>query len=107
MQIHKLDNFIKGWFVGDFEPSLVPTKDFEVAIKYYKAGDKETAHHHKIAIEYTAIAKGRVTMNGNEFKEGDIIEIAPGETTDFVVLEDTVTVVVKLPSVKDDKYLDK
>jgi hypothetical protein len=36
---------------------------------------------------------------------GDIITIEPGEATDFEVLEDTITTVVKLPCVKDDKYI--
>ena len=106
MQIHKLSNFTKGWFIGDFEPSLLPTKDFEVAIKYYKKGDTELAHHHKLAVEYTVIAKGKVTMNGMEIEEGDIVTIAPHEITDFKVLEDTITMVVKLPSLKDDKYFN-
>jgi mannose-6-phosphate isomerase-like protein (cupin superfamily) len=105
MQIHKLSNFTKGWFIGDFEPSLFPNQDFEIAIKYYKAGDDELAHHHKVAVEYTVIAKGKVLMNGTEINEGEIVTIAPNEVTDFKVLEDTITVVVKLPSVKNDKYL--
>jgi mannose-6-phosphate isomerase-like protein (cupin superfamily) len=107
MEINKLSNFTKGWFIGDFEPSLFPNKDVEVAVKYYKAGDVETAHHHKVAVEYTLIVKGKVTMNNTLINEGEIVTIAPNETTDFKVLEDTITVVVKLPSVKDDKYLDQ
>lgn len=107
MQIDRLNNFTKGWFIGDFEPSLFPNKDFEVAVKYYKAGDRESAHHHKIATEYTVIVKGKAVMNGKEINEGEIVTIAANEITDFNVLEDTITVVVKLPSIKDDKYLNE
>ena len=106
MKKHNLTEFTKGWFIGDFTPSLLPTKDFEISIKRYKSGSKEMTHHHKIATEYTVIISGRVEMNSIIFQENDIIEISPGESADFKVLEDTITCVVKLPSVKDDKYLD-
>jgi hypothetical protein len=102
---HKLDDFFKGWILGNFQPTLHFTTDFEIAIKYYTAGDKEEKHYHKLATEYTAIVYGRVKMNGLEYTKGDIIEIAKNEATNFEVIEDTATVVVKLPSAKNDKYL--
>ena len=60
---------------------------------------------HRVATELTLIAKGRVTMNGRVFSEGDIIILEPGEATDFIALEPSTTVVVKMPSVAGDKYL--
>lgn len=105
MKIDNLSEMIKGWFVGDFDKSALRTKDFEVAIKKYKAGESESRHVHKVAIEITVIVSGRVIMNNNEYKENDIITIPPNESTDFHVLEDTITVVVKTPSVIGDKYI--
>jgi quercetin dioxygenase-like cupin family protein len=106
MRLAKLSDMKGGWIVGDFVPSLLRTRDFEVAIKHYKAGDREPAHHHKLAEEITVIASGRARMCGQEFVTGDIIELERGESTGFEALEDTVTVVVKTPSVANDKYLD-
>lgn len=60
---------------------------------------------HKVATEMTVIVRGRVRMNGVEFRAGDIIVIQPGSGTDFEVIEDTVTTVVKIPSVRGDKYV--
>jgi len=106
MKIAKLDDMIKGWFIGNFEPSLCKTNDVEVAVKKYNKGDFEDKHYHKIATEYTLIISGRVRMNNKEYKEGDIIIMEPYETTDFECLEDnTVNVVVKLPGANNDKYL--
>lgn len=105
MESFELNTFTKGWFVGAFTPTLAPISAAEVAIKSYRAGDCEERHHHKVAVELTAIVSGRVRMNDREFGAGQIVRIAPGESTDFVVLADTVTVVIKLPSVKGDKYL--
>ncbi len=100
-----LDEMIGGWFVGDFEPSVIRTKDFEVAVKSYKAGDKEARHVHKVATELTVIISGRVLMNSQEYEEGSIVEIPPNTSSDFEAIDDTVTVVVKTPSVSGDKYV--
>jgi quercetin dioxygenase-like cupin family protein len=105
MKLHNLKDMLKGWLVGNFEPSLYKTDDVEVAVKNYKAGDKEEKHYHKIATEITIISDGKVRMNGTIYGTGDIITIEPGEATDFEVLEDTITTVVKLPCVKDDKFI--
>jgi len=105
MKVNKLNDMFRGWVVGNFDPSLWKTDDVEVAVKEYVAGDYEEKHYHKIATEITVIGKGKVEMNGIEYNSGDIITIEPGEATDFKVLEDTVTTVIKFPCVKDDKYL--
>jgi quercetin dioxygenase-like cupin family protein len=99
-----LNEMTKGWFVGNFNPSILKTKEVEVGIKNYKKGEKEDIHYHKIATEITAIISGRVIMCEKEFKSGDIILLEPGTPTSFEVIEDTITVVVKLPCAKDDKY---
>lgn len=105
MKKHQLANMLGGWFIGDFEPSLLPSSDFEVAVKYYQAGDIEASHVHKIAKEFTVIVDGEVKMNNQVYKSGDIVQIEPGEFTDFEALTKTITVVVKTPSIKNDKYL--
>ena len=108
MKTAKLKDMIKGWFVGNFEPTLLRTNDVEVAVKSYNKGDYEEKHYHKIATELTAIIRGRVKMNGIEYKEGDIIVMEPNEATDFECLEDgTQNVVVKIPGADNDKYLCK
>lgn len=105
MKIAKLNDMVKGWFIGNFEPSLCKTNDVEVAVKTYKKGDREDEHYHKVATEYTVIISGRVKMNDIEYVAGDIIVMEPNEATDFECLEDdTINVVVKLPGANNDKY---
>jgi mannose-6-phosphate isomerase-like protein (cupin superfamily) len=106
MQFAKLSDMTGGWFVGAFEPTLLRTSDFEVAIKAYRAGDREPAHHHRIAEEVTVIVSGRARMCGRELGQGEMVLLAPKDSTSFEALEDTVTVVVKRPSIPGDKYLD-
>jgi len=104
MRTARLQDMTRGWFVGDFAPTLHPTRDVEVAVKHYRAGDAEGAHYHKIAREFTVIVSGTVRMSGRTFASGDIVIIEPGEATDFQAITDAVTTVVKIPFVKDDKY---
>jgi mannose-6-phosphate isomerase-like protein (cupin superfamily) len=99
-----LIRMIKGWFIGDFSPTLLNTQDFEIAVKRYKAGDYDPTHVHKIATEYTCIISGEAEMNNIRYKTDDIIVIEPGEYTDFRAITDAVNVVIKVPCVKGDKY---
>lgn len=107
MKVYKLNEMFKGWFIGNFDPSLFKTNEVEVGIKKYNAGDFECPHFHKIATEFTVILTGTVKMNNEIYNEGDIVQIDPYQTTDFKALTDTTTVVVKIPGVNNDKYLIK
>lgn len=105
MKRYRLENFTRGWIVGDFEPNIVRSKDVEVMVRYYKAGDKEAKHVHKIADEITVIVSGKFKMNGDILEAGDIIHLSPNDPSDFECLEDGANAVVKRPSVMGDKYL--
>lgn len=104
MKLYNLENMVRGWFIGDFEPTLF-NADFEVGVKKYKSGDKEEKHYHKLAKEFTIIVSGVVKMNSTMYKENDIIQIDEYEPTDFECIEDAITVVVKTKSVMGDKFI--
>jgi len=104
MKAARLEDMVKGWFVGAFAPTAFHTDACEVAVKTYRAGDSEAAHYHKIASEITAVISGEVRMCGKRWGAGDIIVLSPGEITSFTCLKDAVTVCVKLPGALQDKY---
>ena len=104
MRVVDLSDMTKGWFVGNFDPSLFKTNEVELAVKKYKKGDKESTHFHKIATEITAVICGRVKMFDKEWREGEIIVVEPGDVTSFEALEDCINVVVKIPGANNDKY---
>lgn len=105
MKTAKLGDMTKGWFIGNFDPSLLKTNDCEIAMKSYMAGDHEEKHYHKIATEFTLIVKGSVRMFNQEFHEGDIVVAEPGDATDFTALTDAQNIVVKIPGINNDKYI--
>jgi len=104
---YRLEDMVKGWFIGAFEPTLYSSNDVEVGIKTYKAGDNEASHHHKVATEFTVILNGVVEMNNVQYTNGDILKINPGTSSDFKALTDVTTVVVKIPGANNDKYIDQ
>ena len=98
-----LNEFTKGWLVGDFLPALIQSKDIEVGVKYYKSGDKESRHVHKFVDEYTIILSGKVQMNDIEYSSGEIVYIEKESSTDFLCVDDSITLVIKTPSIPTDK----
>lgn len=105
MKHHRLEGMTGGWFIGQFTPAALSSSDVEVALKRYRAGEREAAHFHKVATEVTLVVEGRVRMAGREWAAGDIVVLEPGEVTDFEALTDATNVVVKIPGALDDKYL--
>lgn len=105
MKLFNVDDFKGGWFIGDFEPTILRTKDFEISVRHYKAGDEEQKHVHKIADEYTVVIVGTVEMNGVEYNPKDIVLIEKGDVVKFRVITDAITIALKVPSVIGDKYI--
>jgi quercetin dioxygenase-like cupin family protein len=106
MKTFKLDSMIRGWFIGDFEPSILKVKNFEVGILEFKKGHKKPPHYHKISTEYNVLLSGNFTTNGIHFKEGDIFIIQPNEIVDPEFHTDCRILCVKVPSAPNDKYED-
>lgn len=98
-----LTQYTKGWLVGDFLPALFQSKDVEIGVKKYKSGDKEARHVHNLIDEYTIILTGVVKMNDKIYSENDIVHIPKTVSTDFECLEDSITLVIKTPSIPTDK----
>lgn len=105
MKQAKLKDFQRGWFIGNFEPTLLKVKDFEVGIMSHKKGEFWPKHHHKISTEYNVVLKGRLTINGVLLKKNQIFVIEPGEITKAEFKTDCKVLVIKTPSVPGDKYI--
>ena len=105
MKKYMLSDMFGGWFIGNFEPTIYASKDFEVCLKRYKMGDKEPAHFQNIATEFTLVVSGRIRLGDSYFTENDIIEIEPLEIADFESLTDSIVIAIKTPSIPSDKEM--
>ena len=105
MIVKKLDEFFRGWFIGDFEPSVLKTREFEVGVLTHKKGEQWPKHYHKVATEVTLLLSGSMTICGQLIEAGTIFTIEPNEIADPVFHEDCTVLVIKTPSVIGDKYV--
>lgn len=114
MYTRKLEDFYHGWFIGDFDPAVLRTKDFEVAVIHHKKGEEWDRHYHAVATEYNVLVSGRMMLSrpadGQEgehvvINEGTVFVVEPGETFKPSFSEDCVVVTVKVPSIPGDKYV--
>lgn len=104
MIIEKLEKMFRGWFIGDFEPSVFRTREFEAGVLKHGKGEIWPEHYHKIATEINVLLEGSMSINNIEIKVGDIFVISPGEVAAPVFFEDCKILCVKVPSIIGDKY---
>lgn len=104
MKTAKINDMVRGWFIGDFEPSILRTKDFEVGILSHKKDEVWPEHYHKIATEINFLISGKMLIRDTIIEPGTIFVLEPNEVADPKFLEDCTVVTVKTPSVMGDKY---
>ena len=104
MKTYKLEDMTRGWFIGDFEPSVLRTSSFEVGLLSHEKGTKWSPHYHKQAVEYNVLVSGLMKIQDIVIHPGDIFVLGKYEVADPEFLEDCRVLCVKTPSVKDDKY---
>lgn len=105
MIFNHLKNFFRGWIIGDFVPSLIQTDKFEIGILTHKKDEYWAPHYHKIATEYNVVLNGIVEINEQIFEKNDIFIIYPNEISIPKFLTDVEILVIKVPSIPNDKYL--
>jgi hypothetical protein len=100
-----LSEYKNGWLLGNFSPAVVQTTDFEVCVKTFKLGDRETSHYQVIATEVTVVLTGTVRMGEILLTADEILVVEPGEIVDFEALTDCRVLGIKFPSLPEDKVL--
>ena len=106
MDVRKLSDFIGGWVIGNFEPTLLKTSCFEVGWKTHARHEGVAPHVHRHVTEYNLLAHGSMTVNGVHLEERDLFIVHPGERVDIDIHTEEVHVVcIKVPSIPTDKEL--
>lgn len=98
------DSGDRGWFIGPFEKAIFKTDAFEVAHGFNYKGEHSPNHVHKVATEINLITFGCVEVNGELFRAGEGFIMEPGDPCECNYIEDTHTLVVKVPGILGDKY---
>jgi len=101
------EDLFRGWFIGDFENSVLRTKEFEVGYLQHAQGEVWPAHYHEISDEINYLVEGEMTLQSKRLKAPSIFVIEKGEIADPEFHTDCKLIVVKVPSVPGDKILIK
>ena len=96
-----------GWVIGNFPEAILQTPLFEIAYKYHRQTEDWPRHAQKIATEYNFLLHGAMMVNDTLFNTGEYFIIEPMEFVKPTFLTDCELIVVKIPSLPDDKILDK
>jgi len=103
VEVFKLENFVNGWFIGDFEPSVLKNSGVELAVMNKKKGvGVNDFHYHENCIEINVLIKGKMKVNNKFIQENEIFIFNPNVPSVYEYLEDCTFVVFKnKPSNKD------
>jgi quercetin dioxygenase-like cupin family protein len=104
MKKHNLSEFWRGWFIGNFEPALLKTDQFEVGMLTHTKGEVWPKHYHAKHTEYNLLVKGQMIICGQTINAGEIFVLEPNEIADPEFLEDCLVLCIKQPSIPGDKH---
>lgn len=105
MKIFKLSEMVKGWFIGNFDPSAYKTDLFEINYRNHPKGESWDFHYHTESREINLVVHSKMIFNGVELSDGDIFIVDPWQISDPSFLEDTSVICVRVPSVNDKKII--
>ncbi len=106
IDIFKLENFVNGWIIGDFEPSILKNTGVELAVMNKKKGiGKNDFHYHENCIEVNVLVKGKMIINDKIILENDVFVIHQNVPSIYEYLEDCTIVVFKNKPSNNDKVI--
>jgi len=106
VKIFNLDNYTRGWIIGDFEPSLLKNTGVELAVMNRKKGvGVHDFHYHELCTEINVLIKGRMMINDRVIHENEIFVFNPRVPSIYEYLEDCTFVVFKNKSSIYDKII--
>jgi len=103
--VFKVRDYTRGWLVGDFQPAVFRTRDFEIGVMSHRKGEACAFHYHAHMVEINVLAKGAMLVNERPVKQHDLFVLQKNQVVAPRFLEDCCVVCVKVPSVKGDKVL--
>lgn len=98
-------DFIRGWFIGHFKESIIQTDHLEVGRLKHEKGHIHQNHYHSEATEINVLLKGSMSINNRKIIQGDVFTLHKNQIVCPIFDEDCELLCVKVPSIKNDKYI--
>lgn len=103
--IHNRNSFIRGWFIGNFKPSIDQNEDIEYGLLHHKQNEKWDFHYHSQAIETNYLIKGSMKVNDQIINEGSIFIFDKNQISCPEFITDCEIFCIKTPSITNDKFV--
>lgn len=100
-----IDRYMRGWLIGNFEPSIVKTPDYEIGLLTHGKGEQWGFHYHKDTIEFNILLSGHFLLNNIPISAGTVFVINKNIIACPKFLEQCKILCVKIPSVPGDKTI--
>jgi len=98
-------NYLRGWIIGDFLPSIKKINNFEVGLLSHQKNELWDFHYHKQSIEINILIEGIININNNIIKKNQIFIFDKNIISCPLFLENCKLICIKIPSVPNDKHI--
>jgi len=105
IKIYKLEDMFRGWFIGNFEPSIFKYSGVEIGYLHHKKNEKWQTHFHNNLIEVNLLVQGKMILNDIEINKNEIFVIDKKILACPIFLEDCYIMCIKIPSMVGDKII--
>jgi mannose-6-phosphate isomerase-like protein (cupin superfamily) len=100
-----VNNYTRGWLIGNFEPSIRKETEYEVGLLNHKKNEKWAFHYHKESTEINILLSGKMVINNKELKAGHVFIFDKNIIACPIFLDNCKIICIKIPSVPGDKMI--
>jgi len=100
-----IDHYIRGWLIGNFEPSIINTTEFEIGVLNHKKDEKWAFHYHEKTREINILLEGEMIINNIPLHKDTIFIFESNMISCPLFLTDCIVLCIKLPSLPNDKTI--
>lgn len=104
-ELVQLNKYIRGWLIGDFEPNIKRTTNYEIGILNHKQNEKWGFHYHEKTTELNILLSGEMIINNIQIKKYTIFIFEKNMISCPLFLTDCVVLCIKIPSFPNDKTI--
>ena len=95
-RINSKEDFLRGWFVGQFDPSLYTDPNVEIGIKDFTEGlEKPDEHFHTKGYEMSMVLQGTMQNKSGRFTQGEYYIQSPLEPDTNTFMPKTKVLIVR------------
>jgi len=97
--------FTRGWLIGNFEPNIKRTTEYEIGILQHKKDEKWAFHYHSQTTEINILISGEMLINDIFVKQNTIFIFEKNMISCPLFLSDCTVLCIKIPSLPNDKII--